>query len=318
MRFVNLAATATVSITVFSLLAACQTTPDPISTQEQAKNVPPAPPVVVITPTEYHTLEKCEKPLGSLRVNELGVSPVSSKPGQRASEASAANAAWLNTLTTEHNLPVPRALVQWLALQSNCFKVLELDASLADAPLKPVTKKVVRKPVAVPADYTVSAKVDFNTTTQEQFQGVVGTFSPAVGAVQSPIKTMDASTQLVLNARRSNAELGVAVGKAANKDFSFNQLMGNSIKVEPPVSLLVYESKPEGRLLAGAFVHSFNQMVKTAQEYQLKTAKSASTRRTARPAVKPVPVVPKVSSGLAPTNSAPPPAYVPIYKRPSM
>lgn len=285
MRYFQTAIKTALSITVLSGLAACQTLPaDSVSPQEQAKVVPPAPPIVVIPPTEYHTLEKCDKPLGTLRVNEFDAS----------------------ALATEYNLPAPRALVQWFAVQSNCFKVVDLDSSLSTPPAKPVFKKPAKNVRLVPTDYTVLAKVDINTQASEAFQGVVGTFSPAVGAVQSPIKTMDASTQLALTARRSKSELGVAVGKAGSKDFSFNQLMGASTKVEPPASLLVYESKPEGRLLAGAFVNSFNQMVKTAQDYQAKTAKKVKTRRAA---VKPANAVPAVSV---------PSAYVPIYKRPSM
>lgn len=317
MRFIKTAIQTTISITVLFGLAACQTTPDPLSPQEQAKIAAPVPPIVVIPPTEYHTLEKCDKPLGTLRVNELGVSQspavnAQGKSVQKAAEDSTSNAntAWLSTLNNDHNLPAPRAFVQWLALQSNCFKVLDLDGSLLSTPVTPASKKPVKSPRVVPADYTVSAKVEFSSQTTEQFQGVVGTFSPAVGAVQSPIKTMDASTQLALSSRRSKAELGVAVGKAANKDFSFSQLMGGAPKVEAPASLLVYESKPEGRLLAGAFVNSFNQMVKTAQDFQSKTNKSIKVRRpAASPTTKP--------ASSAPVTSAPP-AYVPIYKRPSM
>lgn len=276
MRFTHTTITITFSTTLLSLLAACQTTFDPMSPEEQAKIAPPTPPVVVLAPVEYHKLEKCDKPLGSLRVNESGVV-------QGASQVPAdENRAWLTTLTTEHNLPAPKALIQWIALQSNCFKVLDLDASLTDASEKPLSKKAAKQARPAPADYTVTAKVDFISHSTDPFQGVVGTFSPAVGAVQSPIKTMDASTQMVLSARRSKAELGVVVGNASHKDFSFAQLQEGFSKVTAPSHLTVYESKPEGRLVAGAFVNSFNQIVKTVQEYQQKNATRPKTRRLAR------------------------------------
>ncbi|MDH4396643.1 MAG: hypothetical protein QE278_13270 [Limnobacter sp.] len=316
MRFTSTTIKTTLSFTLLGLLAACQTTPDPMSPAEQAKIAPQVPPVVVLAPVEYHKLEKCEKPLGTLRVTESGVAEVpasrnaKSKAAKKAADDASTNSAWLATLTTEHNLPAPRPLVQWMALQSNCFKVLDLDASLIETNEKPGSKKFVKKARAVPADYTAIAKVDFTTQSTEQFQGVVGTFSPAVGTVQSPIKTMDASTQLVLNANRSKAELGAAVGKASNKDFSFAQLLDGASSVTTPSSLAVYESKPEGRLVAGAFVNSFNQMVKAAQDFQQKNVKSPKARR---PAVKPT-----ANSKINPAVNSAPPAYVPIYKRPAL
>jgi hypothetical protein len=287
MRFTSTTIKTTWSFTLLGLLAACQTTPDPLSPAEQAKIAAPVAPVVVFAPVQYHKLEKCEKPLGTLRVSESGVAEVpatrnaKSKAAKKMADDASSNSAWLATLTSEHNLPAPRPLVQWIALQSNCFKVLDLDVSLVETTEKPGSKKFVKNARVVPADYIAIAKVDFTAQSTEQFQGVVGTFSPAVGAGQSPIKTMDASTQLVLNANRSKAELGPSVGKASNKDFSFAQLLDGSSSVTTPSSLAIYENKPEGRLVAGAFVNSFNQMVKAAQDFQQKNVKSPKTRRPA-------------------------------------
>jgi hypothetical protein len=203
-------------------------------------------------------LEHCAKPLGTLAVEE----------------DTAAN--WYLVLTTQYKLPATTPLLRLMIQQSNCFVVVDRGRAMANmqgerelaasGELRAGSK--FGKGQMVAADYIVTPTISFAQQTGaggagavlSHFGGAVG----AVGALAGGVRTMEAETTLLLTDARSGVQVSAAVGNAKKNDFSFGALGAGGFG---GAAIGGYQSTPEGKLIAGAFMDSYNQMVKSVREY---------------------------------------------------
>jgi hypothetical protein len=79
------------------------------------------------------------------------------------------------------------------------------------------------------------------------------------------MKTSEASTTLMLTDPRSGVPVAASQGSAQNTDFGFSGLFHNA--GSGGASLGAYSQTPQGKVIAAAFLDSYNQMVKSVRNY---------------------------------------------------
>lgn len=202
-------------------------------------------------------LERCDQPFGTVAVIE----------DQSAS--------WYRYLTGEYRLtstvPVLRLLIQ----QSNCFIVVDrgrgMDMMQQERQLQQSGElragSNFGKGQMVSADYSISPEVLFSERDTGGLGGALGGFgrgAGVLGAVIGGIRTNEAATLLTLVDNRSGVQVGVAEGSASNTDFNlgaavFGQRAGGGLGG--------YTNTPQGKVIAGAFMDSYNQLVRALRNY---------------------------------------------------
>ncbi|THF60663.1 peptidoglycan-binding protein [Pseudothauera rhizosphaerae] len=208
-------------------------------------------------------LERCDRPFGTIAVVE----------DQTAD--------WFRHLTGQYRLtstvPVLRLLIQ----QSNCFIVVERGRAMANMAQERALQQSGElrsgsnfgKGQMVSADYSLSPEVLFS----ERGTGGLGAAAGAVGggvlgAIVGSMKTNEAATLLTLVDNRSGVQVGVAEGSAKNTDFGFGGLLAGGSAAG---GLGGYTKTPQGKVIAGAFMDSYNQLVRAVRNY---TAQSMGDR----------------------------------------
>lgn len=202
-------------------------------------------------------LEHCNSSLGTMAVNEDQGS------------------GWYQVLTAQHQLPSTIPLLRMMIQQSNCFVVVERGAGmqnmmgereLADSgELRQGSK--MGKGQMVAADYTMRPSINFS----QQGTGGVGAAlggmlgGPVLGAVVGGMKSNEASTSLLLIDNRSGVQLSASQGSAKNWDLTggLGAFFGGGA-----AGLGGYSNTPQGKLLAAAFMDSYNQMVRGLRLYR--------------------------------------------------
>ncbi|MEO8748271.1 MAG: peptidoglycan-binding domain-containing protein [Rhodanobacter sp.] len=117
----------------------------------------------------------------------------------------------------------------------------------------------------------VTPSVQFSENTGGGGAGALGIFGGAgliAGALLSSMKTSEAATTLMLVDVRSGVQVAIAEGTAKNTDFGFGAL---GVGAGGGAGIGAYSKTPAGKVIAGAFLDSYNQMVRAVRAYTPQT-----------------------------------------------
>jgi curli biogenesis system outer membrane secretion channel CsgG len=203
------------------------------------------------------TLEHCPRPLGTLAVEEDTHQP------------------WYAILTNQYHLPATTPLIRLMIQQSNCFVVVDrgraMDSMMQERGLADSgelrNRSNLGKGQMVAADYVVTPNIQFSEETgggTAALAAVGGAYGQLLGALAGSIKHREASTTLMLTDVRSGVQVAVAQGSASNNDFGFGAL---GLGSNGGAGASGYSRTPQGRLIAGAFLDSYNEMVRAVRNY---------------------------------------------------
>ena len=189
------------------------------------------------------------------------------------------SAGWYSMLTGQYKLPPTAGLLKLIIQQSNCFVVVERGA----AGMRAMSREreleqsgemrsgsSFHKGQMVASDYALSPEVIFSAN---DTRGVGGTLGGIVGGTAGRVlstvgantKTNEASTVLTLVDNRSGVQVAAAEGSASNVDWGgFGRLVGS----RAGGSLSAYSNTPQGKVVAAAFMDSYNQMVRSLRNYR--------------------------------------------------
>lgn len=203
-------------------------------------------------------LERCDRTLGTLSIVED------------------ANQPWVRQLTAQYRTQSTVPLLRLIIQQSNCFAVVERGqafnnmqterALMQSGELRSTSN--LHKGQMVAADYTMTPSITFD---QKGTGGLGGSFFGGIGAVASYVagsmKSNEASTMLLLTDNRSGIQLAAAEGSARNWDFGlmgdfWNRGLGTANG---------FSNTPQGKVLAAAFMDSYNQMVRAVRNYKAQS-----------------------------------------------
>lgn len=208
------------------------------------------------------SLEKCSETLGTVRIEEN------------------TNANWYGYYhrRTGSTVPLLRTMVQ----QSNCFVVVERNQramqNLAGE------RNLMRGEEGragsnmgggqmVAADYTMTPEImlaDKGGTQGRGFLGGLGVAGAALGAVAGSMSSNEAGTTLLLVDIRSGVQISAAEGYAKNTDFG---LAGSLFGLGGAGGASAFTNTPEGKVIAAAFIDSYNKMVVALRNYKAQTVK---------------------------------------------
>lgn len=204
------------------------------------------------------TLEHCDRPLGTLAVEEDTGTP------------------WYAVLTNQYHLPATTPLIRLMIQQSNCFVVVDRGRAMGsmmqerDLAASGEMRGNSRfgKGQMVAADYVVTPSIQFSESTggggAAALGGLAGGYGALIGAVVGSMKSSEASTTLMLTDTRSGVQVAISQGSAKNTDFGFGGALGG---IGGAGAAGAYSKTPEGKVIAAAFLDSYNQMVKSVREY---------------------------------------------------
>lgn len=205
------------------------------------------------------TLEKCDKPLGTLAVVED------------------TNADWYRQLTGQYHLGPTTPVLKLLVQQSNCFVVVDRGAAMAlgngernlrDSGEMRETSNF-KKGQMVAADYAMNPTITFSSNdTGGVGAGLGGWGGGWLGLLAGGLKFADASTMLTLVDNRSSVQVAAAEGSARNTDFS---LFGGAFGSRMGAAGGGYTKTPEGKVVVAAFTDSYNNLVKAVKNYKTQT-----------------------------------------------
>ncbi|MFN3987206.1 MAG: peptidoglycan-binding protein [Rhodocyclaceae bacterium] len=206
-------------------------------------------------------LERCTQPFGTVAVLEDQ------------------NSDWYRYLTGQYKLtstvPVLRLLIQ----QSNCFIVVERGRGMQmmeqerrlqqSGELRAGSNFGTGQMVS--ADYGITPEVLFSERGTGGLGGAIGGFGrggAVLGTIVGGMRTNEAATLLTLVDNRSGVQVGVAEGSASNTDFNLGGLV---VGRNAGGGLGGYTNTPQGKVIAGAFMDSYNQLVRALRNYQAQT-----------------------------------------------
>ncbi len=205
-------------------------------------------------------LERCDATLGTLAVVEDQSQP------------------WYGQLRSyklDSTVPLIRLLVQ----QSNCFVVVERgramnqmqqERALADSGELRKGSHFERGQM-VAADYSMSPSITFNQKDAGGIGGALSRISGSLGVLGSlagGMKFSEASTMLTLVDNRSGVQLAAAEGSSSATDFD---IVGGLLGSRGGGELGGYTNTAEGKVIAGAFADSYNQLVRSVKSYQAQS-----------------------------------------------
>jgi hypothetical protein len=205
-------------------------------------------------------LERCDKTLGVLRIEEDAGSP------------------WYRFYGARLGSTAP--LLSLLILQSNCFIVVErgtgergVSEETSRARGDEARESGTRgKGQQVVADYLLKPEIVMDSQgNQGGSVGGVGRLLPgkiglAAGALG--FKNNEAGTVLTLVDIRSTIRLAAAEGFSKNTDFSF---AGIGIGSSGAAGGGAYARTPEGKVISAAFVDAYNKLVVALRQYKAQT-----------------------------------------------
>jgi len=180
---------------------------------------------------------------------------------------------WYQLLTTQYQLPATTPLLRLLIQQSNCFVIVDRGRAMAqmqterdmarNGDLRANSNMGAGQMVA--ADYTMTPSIQFAQQTGGGGIGaLVGMLNPYAGLVAGGMRKVDAATTLILVDGRSGVQVAISEGVASKKDFSFGAIVGGG---GGAVGMGAWQSTPQGKVIAGAFMDAFNQMVQATRGY---------------------------------------------------
>jgi curli biogenesis system outer membrane secretion channel CsgG len=216
------------------------------------------------TSGESAEVEKCAGPLGTISLVENQ------------------DAGWYTVLRNEYRLPPTSNLLRLLVQQSNCFVVVERGAAGTKAMSR--EREIMQsgemrggsnfgKGQVVASDYGLSPEIVFSNSNASGMGGMLGALiggrdGRAVANFTGNIQTKEASAMLTLVDNRSGVQVAAAEGSASKTDLNlFGGLSGNS----GGAALGGYTNTAQGKVIAGAFMDAFNQMVRSLRNYKAQT-----------------------------------------------
>lgn len=212
------------------------------------------------------SLERCPETLGTLRIEEN------------------TNASWYGPYNARYGtgstVPMLRTLVQ----QSNCFVIVERSARATQG-IESETRlgrgdearagSNVGQGQVVVADYMMSPEVMLSdrggTRGAAGLGGLLGGNAGRVlGAVGGSMSTNEAGVILLLIDIRSRVQISAAEGYSKNTDFG---LMGGLFGGGGAGGAGAFTRTPQGKVVAAAFIDSYNKMVVALRDYKAQTVK---------------------------------------------
>lgn len=203
-------------------------------------------------------LEKCSKPIGKIAVYE---------PQDAVQK----------TLLS-FKLPSPSGLIRLMIQQSNCFIVVERGAGmqnimqerqLAEGGISRKESNIGKGQLAA-ADYVLTPEVVFSEGNAGGAGGALtavgGLFGPLgalAGAVAGGVKFKQAQTTLVLSDTRSGVQVAAAQGSSEKADWGVGGMLGGG---GVGAGLGAYENTAEGKVVASAFLDSWNNIVRSVRD----------------------------------------------------
>ncbi|WP_395322662.1 peptidoglycan-binding protein [Variovorax sp. UC74_104] len=210
---------------------------------------------------ESGALERCDSPLGTVSLIEN------------------VNAGWYTVLTGEYRLPPTANLLRLLVQQSNCFVVVERGAAGMNAMTREralMQSGEMRggsnfgRGQMVASDYGLSPEIVFSNNDAgglgSTLGGLIGgSRGRVVANLGANLQTKEASALLTLIDNRSGVQVAAAEGSASKTDFSgLLELSGS----RGGGNIGGYTRTPQGKVIAAAFMDSFNQMVRSLRSYK--------------------------------------------------
>lgn len=211
------------------------------------------------------SLEKCTETLGTVRIEEN------------------TNATWYGYYNSRYRTGSTVPLLRTLVQQSNCFVVVERSQramqNLAGE------RNLMRGEEGragsnmgggqmVAADYTMSPEIMMSDKGGTQARGMLGGIGGLAGtalrAAAGSVSSNEAGTTLLLVDVRSGVQISAAEGYAKNTDFG---LAGSIFGFGGAGGAGAFTSTPEGKVIAAAFIDSYNKMVVALRGYKAQTVK---------------------------------------------
>lgn len=203
--------------------------------------------------TEEASLEKCDAPKGTLAIAE---------PQGHIIMALRA-----------YNLPPPTQLLRQYVQNSNCFQVLERGLAMQNIQQERdlANKGMLQRnsnmggSQMVTADFVMTADVLFKDKNAggagvgAAVGSLFGGIGSLVGAVAGGIKMQEAATTLTLSDVRSTLQVAAASGTYKKSDWAFGGVLG-------AVGGGAYTSTDEGKLVAGALLDNYNNIVRDIRD----------------------------------------------------
>lgn len=247
------------------LLTGCQTTDMQMGSQS-AKTMATGSAAGSASSNASSQLERCESPLGTVSLIENQ------------------SAGWYTILTGEYRLPPTSTLLRLLIQQSNCFVVVERGAAGMNAMNREralMQSGEMRqgsnfgRGQMVASDYGISPEIIFSNSDAGGMGAALGGLvgggrGRALAAIGGSLQTKEASTMLTLIDNRSGVQVGVSEGSAAKTDFGgFLGGIGGSAAG----GIGGYSRTPQGKVIAAAFMDSYNQLVVSLRNYKAQTVR---------------------------------------------
>ena len=198
-------------------------------------------------------LEKCDEPKGTLAISEPQDHIILALRG--------------------YNLPPPTQLLRQYVQNSNCFQVVERgtamrniqqERALANDGMLQQNSNMGGSQM-VTADFVMTADVLFSDKNAggagvgAAVGSLFGGLGSVVGAVAGGIKFQEASTTLTLSDVRSTIQVAAASGTYKKSDWAFGGVLG-------AVGGGAYTSTDEGKIVAGALLDNYNNIVRDVRD----------------------------------------------------
>ena len=217
------------------------------------------------------TLEKCDKPLGTVAV----VQPQD----------------FMMQALSRFGLPAPSNLLRLMIQQSRCFQVVERGLGMQNLMQERQLQQGgqiqqgsnVGGGQMVTADFVLTPEVQFSeragggAAMLSGMGALLGPIGAIAGAVASNLKFSQASTTLMLADARSGLQIAAASGSAEKTDFQIGGVLGAA-------GLGAYGNTPEGQVVAAAMLNNYNEIVaaiKSQPSLISSRASSASSQNAA-------------------------------------
>ncbi len=217
------------------------------------------------------TVEKCERPLGTIAVSE----------NQGASQ----------TQLQSYGLGSPISLLRIMIQQSNCFTVVERGVAMQNlqqeralaANGEAMGGANLGKGQLQSADFVMTPGVQFTAGNTGGMSGALSSYGGRflgglggiVGGVAGNIKFKEAQTSLLIADVRSGIQVAAAEGVAKKTDFGVS---GWNWGGAGYTSLGGYTNTPEGKMVAASLLDNYNKIVMAVrnQVSLVKTSSAAS------------------------------------------
>lgn len=248
------------------LLSGCQTT-DMQMGSPSAKTVATGSAAGSSSNNASSALEHCDAPLGTVSLIENQT------------------AGWYTIVTGEYKLPPTSTLLRLLIQQSNCFIVVERGGAGMNAMSRErgiSQSGEMRqgsnfgKGQMVASDYGISPEVIISQSDAggmgASLGGLLGHsgYGAVLAGIGGSLQTKEASTMLTLIDNRSGVQIGVSEGSASKTDFGG---MLGAMGGGAAGNLGGYSRTAQGKVIAAAFMDSYNQLVVSLRSYKAQSVR---------------------------------------------